>query len=118
MAVIDTSASMTPDLLEMVNAELSRLAESQFVTVVECDASIKKVYDYRPLKKVTGRGGTDLRPPLKREFLSKHRPDVVVYFTDGFGPAPKKPPGTPVIWCLTPHGEEPASWGRVISMGN
>jgi len=116
MAVLDTSASMTQDLLERVNAELEGLARSYTVTVVECDTSIKSVYKYRPVKKVTGRGGTDFRPPLKREFLSKHRPDVVVYFTDGFGPAPAKSPRMPVIWCLTPYGERPASWGRAIKM--
>lgn len=116
LAVIDTSASMTVDLLEQVSGELARLASDYQITVVECDTMIQKTYRYRPLKVVFGRGGTDLRPPLERVFLRKHRADLVVYFTDGIGPAPDKKPAVPLIWCLTPGGETPAPWGRTIRM--
>lgn len=118
MAVIDTSGSMTERLLEAVDGELRRLARCHSVTVVECDAAIQAVYEYRPLKCVTGRGGTDLRPPLDADFLRRHRPDVILYFTDGEGPAPKRPPRVPVIWCLVPRGKPPVSWGRVIRTGD
>ena len=66
MAVIDTSASITPDLLEMINGELIRLAHEHRVTVVECDAEIQRVYPFKAIRNVQGRGGTDLRPPLCR----------------------------------------------------
>lgn len=118
MAVIDTSGSITPYLIESINAELVRLARDYPVVVVECDAAIKAVYNYRPVKKVTGRGGTDFRPVFEPEFLRRHKPDLIVYFTDGFGTAPERPPRVPVIWCLTPHGEAPTDWGRVIKMEN
>ena len=114
MAALDTSGSLTDDLLEMIDSELCRLARYYSVVVVECDVAIHRVRKYRPLDNLLGRGGTDLRPPLEREFLRKHRPDVVVYFTDGEGPAPASPPAVPVIWCLTPHGTAPARWGRTI----
>jgi predicted metal-dependent peptidase len=116
MAVIDSSGSVTNRLLERIDGELRRLARSHSVTVVECDVEIHQVYKYRPLKRVTGRGGTDLRPPLEADFLRRHRADLVVYFTDGFGPAPEKAPRVHVVWCLVPGGETPASWGRVIRM--
>lgn len=116
MAVVDTSASVTPDLLELINAELSRLAGVYDVTVVECDAVIQRVYPYKPIRSVRGRGGTDLRPPFAPDFLRKHRPDLIIYFTDGEGPAPTKPPRVPVLWCLTPDGQRPGKWGRVIQM--
>lgn len=114
MAVVDTSGSITPDLLELMDAELRLLSRHYAVTVVECDAKIHAVYAYRPLKSVNGRGGTDFRPPFERGFLQKHRPDLVVYFTDGLGPAPDKQPQLPVVWCLVPDGESPAEWGRII----
>jgi len=118
MAVIDTSGSVTPELLELISAELALLARHYAVLVVECDARVHAVYDYQaPLVALHGRGGTDFRPPLARRFLRTHRPDLVVYFTDGFGPAAPRAPHVPVVWCLVPGGQRPAGWGRVIQMG-
>jgi predicted metal-dependent peptidase len=116
MAVIDTSGSITPELLELINAELASLAGDYRVTVVECDVKIHRVYPYRKIREVQGRGGTDFTPPFKPAFLRQHRPDLVIYFTDGFGPAPERAPRIPTIWCLTPIGERPCKWGRVIQM--
>jgi predicted metal-dependent peptidase len=115
-AVIDTSGSITPKLLGSISGELGRLAREHHVTVVECDAAVHAVYPYRSIASVRGRGGTDLRPPLEPAFLNRHRPDVVIYFTDGYGPAPKDPPRVPVIWCIVPGGKAPVPWGRVIKM--
>lgn len=61
------------------------------------------------------------RPPRRFPELvgivpGKHRPDLIVYFTDGYGPAPTQKPRVPVIWCLLPGGEPPADWGRIIRM--
>lgn len=117
MAVIDTSASMVVALLEIIDAEISRLGRDYQVTVVECDAEVVLCYPYRGrLKMVHGRGGTDLRPPFEAQSLARVRPDVIVYFTDGDGPAPDRAPPTPVIWCLTPFGSRPATWGCEIRM--
>src|SRR5262249_45041637 len=113
MAVIDTSGSITNGMLEVIDGELRRLAAGHEVAVVEGAAEIHKVAKYRKLKAVTGRGGTNFRPPLEAAFLRKHRPDLVIYFTDGHGPAPERAPKVPLIWCLTPRGEVPAPWGRV-----
>jgi len=116
MAVIDTSGSIDTETLELISAELRGLARHYEVTVVECDCQVQNVYRFRPIESVTGRGGTDFRPPLVRSFLRQHRADLVVYFTDGFGPPPDRAPPVPVIWCLVPGGEPPADWGRVIRM--
>jgi len=118
MAVIDTSGSLTDDLLSEISNELRHMARDRDVVVVECDARIQNVYPYRkPLTEVGGRGGTDFRPPLKHEFVRAQRADLVVYFTDGYGPAPANPPQVPVIWALTPGGERPATWGMAVWMG-
>jgi predicted metal-dependent peptidase len=115
LAVIDTSGSMRTPLLERIAAELDWLARDHRVWVVECDAVVHRTYRYRGrLTGVHGRGGTDLRPPFAAHVLGSIRPDIVVYFTDGHGPAPATPPTVPVIWCLTPGGRPPAPWGRVI----
>ena len=112
LAVIDTSASLTSELLGQISGELGRLAADYRVTVVECDDEIQSVYSYRPIHSVEGRGGTHLRPPFEPAFLQRYRPDLIVYFTDGEGPSPEKPPRQPVVWCLTPDGERPAEWGE------
>jgi predicted metal-dependent peptidase len=116
MAVLDTSGSMTPESLATISGELSRMAACYRVTVVECDCAIQKVYEFRPITQVSGRGGTSFLPPLETSFLRTHKPDLIVFFTDGFGDAPDRQPRAHVIWCLVPGGQRPAPWGRVISM--
>jgi predicted metal-dependent peptidase len=118
LCVIDTSGSIEDDHLEMIDAELRLLSRSCSIHIVECDSEIRRVTRYcRRLQLVTGRGGTDLRPPLERAFLRRFCPGVVIYFTDGEGPAPENPPAIPVIWCLVHGGKPPAPWGRVVWMG-
>jgi predicted metal-dependent peptidase len=116
MAVIDTSGSMSAAMLADISAELGVMARHFEVVVVECDASIQAVYPYKPITDVHGRGGTDFRPPLAADFLKLHRPDLVVYFTDGGGPAPCDAPTVPVLWCITEGGRKPASWGREVDL--
>lgn len=115
MVVIDTSGSITTNILERISGELGHMARNHDVTVVECDATVHAVYPYHgPLRSVQGRGGTNLCPPFEPELLGDVRPDVVVYFTDGYGPAPKRRPRVPVIWGLTPNGRSPAQWGNKV----
>ena len=116
LVAIDTSASMPADDLSDISAELAIMSRTFAVTVVEIDSQIREVYRYRPIRRVSGGGGTDFRPLFRRDFLGKQNPDLVIYFTDGGGVAPSSPPSMPVIWVLTPKGQRPCSWGRVISM--
>jgi predicted metal-dependent peptidase len=115
-AVIDTSGSLTDELLERISSELGGLASRFRVSVVECDAKIRRFYPFRPIEEVQGRGGTDLRPPFEAAMLRKLKPDLMIYFTDGFGPAPETAPRIPVVWCLTDGGEMPAPWGLEVRM--
>lgn len=115
MSVIDTSGSIHSTALGQIAGELKRMSRDHDIIVLECDAAIQAIYPFsKVLSSVRGRGGTDLRPPFQPDILAKIRPSVVVYFTDGYGPAPKHPPRVPVIWCLMPGGKQPAPWGRVI----
>ena len=117
LAVIDSSGSMTPAILADISAELSVMSKSFEVIVVECDTEVRAVYKYRQIDEIHGRGGTDFRPPLESAFLRNHRPDVIVFCTDGHGKAPSEPPrGVPVVWCLTPGGRKPVSWGREVRL--
>ena len=119
LAVVDTSGSVSHAMLEDIAAELRAMSSACSVTVVECDTKVHDVYPFPvggSMKQFKGRGGTDLRPPFAAAFLREHRADVVVYFTDGDGPAPDHAPVVPVYWCLTAGGHAPAKWGRVLKM--
>jgi len=117
LAAIDTSGSMTDETLAAISRELEFLTRDHRVVVAECDCKIQAVYRYRPIVCVKGGGGTDFRPPLECVFLRKHTVDLVIYFTDGWGPAPENRPYVPVIWVLTPDGTPPAPWAKVLKMG-
>ena len=43
----------------------------------------------------------------------REQPDLLLFFTDGYGDAPKQRPPYPVMWVLTKDGRQPADWGRM-----
>jgi predicted metal-dependent peptidase len=113
LAAIDTSGSMGTRELGEIARQLIPLSRLARITVVECDATIHRVYPFkRTLVTVVGRGGTDFRPVFAREFLRKHRPDGVVYFTDGAGTFPEEPPAVRTLWVLTSPGGFACPWGE------
>lgn len=118
---IDTSGSTDMDLPVFLSELKSLLKEFQRVevTLIECDAAISRVrvftedtVDQLDNASFKGGGGTDLRPPFR--YLSKESPVCLIYLTDGYGPAPKKPPAFPVLWVLTPQGQSPCDWGQMV----
>lgn len=125
---IDTSGS-TYEYLQQFLDELSEIFRSfgeYHVTVINCDADISSVKEYSSEDGeeftseygFSGGGGTDLRPPfqyVKDELETP--PQCLLYFTDGFGPAPDEAPAYPVLWCLTPEGKAPANWGCPVVIG-
>lgn len=115
LCAIDTSGSITSEMLSQMDANLRVMAKDHEITIAECDTMIYRTYKFKSgLKEVQGRGGTDLRPPLREEFLKKHKPDVVIYFTDGYGDVPSKAPKVPVIWAILPYGCHPVTWGKAV----
>ncbi len=117
LAVIDTSSSMKAAVVSDIFAELERLHAYADILVVECDATIQRVYSLaRRPGDIKGRGGTDLRPPFERDFLARHRPAGVAYFTDGAGPYPDEPPGVPTLWVLTDTAPFGCPWGLQVRM--
>jgi predicted metal-dependent peptidase len=117
MVAIDTSGSISTTDLAEISSEIERFARDHRVTIVECDCTVRRTYPYSGrLRAVHGRGGTDFRPVFDRALLKSIKPDVIIYFTDGFGPAPAARPPVPTIWCLSEGGVKPASWGRELYM--
>jgi predicted metal-dependent peptidase len=113
LVAIDTSGSMNSDDLAETARQLIPLADLADITIVECDAQIQRVYAFTgSITSFAGRGGTDLRPVFAPEFLRRHHPDGIVYFTDGYGPFPLQEPSVRTLWVLTSDSRFPCPWGR------
>jgi predicted metal-dependent peptidase len=113
LVAIDTSLSMTSAELAEIARQLVRLAEHARIVVAECDVEIARVYAFAgSIADVAGRGGTDLRPVFDPAFLGAQKVDGVIYFTDGEGPHPERPPPLPVLWVLTKPLAFSCPWGE------
>ena len=130
VVAIDTSGSTTP-FIDRFFSELLGIIQSvctQYeITLVECDCKIQHVeqlteYSAQADKhrkwKVHGLGGTDFRPVFEYAEENSLTPEVLIYFTDGFGEAPEEAPDYPVIWavCDIPELEcaAPCDWGMEV----
>ena len=125
---IDTSGSTEMYLQQFLDElnEIFRSFGEYHVTIINCDAEISSVKEYSSEDgeeftteyKFSGGGGTDLRPPFQYvNDVLDIPPQCLLYFTDGFGPAPDEAPEYPVLWCLTPDGSVPANWGCPVFIG-
>jgi predicted metal-dependent peptidase len=126
VVAIDTSGSVHEFIPQFV-AELSGLLASfgrYELDIVWCDCEVQRVDhwsdaappDIARLEIIEG-GGTDFRPVFDHVETHGAAPDVLIYLTDGYGPAPDDPPGYPVLWALADGCSAPARWGEVVSLG-
>lgn len=122
--VEDTSGSMGAVQLVQARNEayhLMRRAGIDTATHIQVDTDVQNVKTVRlrdlPKLAYHGRGGTDFQKVF--EYVKKKFPrtNLLVYFTDGDGYAPKKAPrGFATIWCIvrTPYARRPALWGHLV----
>jgi predicted metal-dependent peptidase len=122
--VVDTSGSMGDAELRGAISECKGIlaAVGAAVEFCACDA---KVHELRPVrswqdavKLLKGGGGTDFAPAFEALEKKNPRPDVVVFITDGQGPAPQMAPPFRVIWTLVGSYRQrpPVTWGEVIEV--
>lgn len=125
VVAVDTSGS-TSGYLPRFFSELTALLNSfgsYELTVIQCDAGVGKVErfdDCAPLDPnrewaVTGGGGTDFRPVFR--YIDEHYeldPSLLIFFTDGYGACPERPPQYPVMWLLTHDGMCGVEWGQRV----
>ncbi len=120
VAALDTSASMSPDVLARVVAELRPLRDRVTrLTLIVADAEIHRVLPGDELdaflasRRIPGGGGTDHRPVFA--WLRDHAPSARLFvgLTDLFTRLPPTPPPCPVLWVAPPrHGTAP--WGDLV----
>jgi len=116
---IDTSGSITQDVLNAFGSEISaawNLARPEQLVNIYCDAAINHVDTFNSGDelhfKMHGGGGTDFNPPFEYIEQQGIKPACFIYLTDGYGPFPKEPPDYPVLWCMTTDVVAP--WGETI----
>jgi len=119
---IDTSGSISSTDLKAAAGILCSLLDhykNVYIWVVEADTQVKNHYRLKNIGdfnfNIHGRGGTDFIKPLEwgKENLN---PDIVLYFTDGYGNAPKIEPDYTLAW-ITPKGyRAPVTYGTHIEI--
>jgi len=102
LVAIDTSGSVSKDDLKEFLSEIHHIWKTGTqITVVECDAQIGRIYEYKGKNKealeVTGRGGTSYEPVMKYLWDHKDKFQNLIYLTDGECSV-NKPPCKPVLW--------------------
>ena len=125
IVAIDTSGSTSGDLPKFFSELVALLNSfgSYELTVIQCDAAVGKVETFDdcnlldPDRKweVTGGGGTDFRPVFS--YIDEHselNPNLLIFFTDGYGGYPERPPPYPVMWLLTSDGRCGVEWGQQV----
>ena len=88
LVAVDTSGSVSKEDLKEFLSEIHHIWKTGTeVTVVECDASIGRVYEYKgqieEAKEVTGRGGTSYEPVMRYLWEHKDKFQNLIYLTDG-----------------------------------
>lgn len=127
VVILDTSASMDMEMIVrcLVEAQHAIVASgAEYAWFLQADSRTQgkaQRIRSRDLSKVEvkGRGGTNFAPAIEEIQTLRPRPAVAVYFTDGEGKAPDRPPPRiKFVWGLIgrrgQQAEAPASWGRVV----
>lgn len=112
LIALDTSLSITEEELAEVARQLRVVAEHVDLLIAHIDTEIAHLGPFDGLlERVHGRGGTDLRPAFQPALLGAHGVSGVIYFTDGQGPFPERPPAVPTLWVLSKDEPFACPWG-------
>ena len=103
LVAIDTSGSVSKDDLKEFLSEIHHIYKTGTpVTVIECDASIGRVYEYTGTigddYKISGRGGTSYEPVMQYLKAHKDKYQNLIYLTDGECSIEQTQPCKPVLW--------------------
>ena len=114
---VDTSGSMGQkeyDAGYSETAEILSTCRPQKLWLMSCDAAVHDVHEldantdlYTHKPELRGGGGTDFRPAFEKVEELGIIPDCLIFFTDGYGTFPDRPPPYPVIWVMTTDVEPP-----------
>lgn len=107
LVAIDTSGSVSDSELLDFFSEIYHIYKAGVtVTIVECDADIHRIYEYKGKfdGKITGRGGTSFDPVINYYNSNLNKYTTLVFFTDGYAPLDTFKPMQKMIWVITSNG--------------
>lgn len=118
---VDTSGSVSPEVLARFGAEISAIAadvEPSVIHVVYCDADVNHVESFEHGEEIKlephGGGGTDFRPVFEYVANEGLRPECLIYLTDMCGRFPDVEPEYPVLWAAYGAGGIVAPMGETV----
>ena len=126
--IVDTSGSMSvKQMMAGIHETIAVLTQFGIDEGFLCqvDASVAEeprrvnLSDLSGSIEFKGRGGTDFGPGFRAAIKMHPRPDLIFYWTDGDGYAPKTPCPIPTVWGVVPHSHHtrrPAPWGTVVTI--
>lgn len=120
-AGVDWSGSMSDEQLGIIQYHVNLIlmdADPEEFHLMHFDTRIAKEevvkpYDYPVKFHTSARGGTDFRPVFNRIAELGQEPEVLLMFTDCFGPFPDEAPNYPVLW-ITDTKDAQVPFGEVI----
>ncbi|MFM7541230.1 MAG: VWA-like domain-containing protein, partial [Planctomycetota bacterium] len=120
VVALDTSGSMSPELLGEVIAEIKPLMEQVLdLDLVVADAKVQEVVSLDALPAWLGRGeaagggGTSHVPVFEWVARKGNPPDLFIGLTDLHTELPPRRPNYPILWVVPErHGQ--AEWGTVV----
>lgn len=127
VVAIDTSGSIDDEMLREAISELNWLRqtykiETTYLVYCDCRVAGVEIYGMEDDISVTqpkGGGGTSFVPPFEWVERQGINPAALIYFTDGYGDAPRHPPEYPVLWMLFKHGADDfCNWGQKVRIEN
>ena len=105
VVALDTSGSIPNREFQRFFGEIHAIWKTQNeVHILECDDQIQASYPYKGLIPVLvqGRGNTQFDAPIV--WANQEKADLLLYFTDGYGPPPKIKERMPIIWLISSQG--------------
>lgn len=124
VVAVDTSGSISEQELSEFLGEIDAIKGQMRarITLLACDAEIQQgsPWVFEPWEEcrftetLQGGGGTRFSPVFDWVDERDRPPDLLVYFTDGAGEFPPRPPAYPVLWLV--KGKRPVPWGQRVQL--
>lgn len=117
---VDASGSVQRKEFDRFISEVAgiiRQMKPEKISLVTFDTSIRQVDEVRNIRELvnitfTGRGGTQIAPVI--EWANKHKPRVMLVFTDGDFKTPALTTKVPFIWLIDRNKKFTYPFGKVV----